>query len=369
MQKKFQTYRTSLIMSTLPKKKHTLIIRYHRIGDALIALPLIRSLCINYPHEEFSVITHPFFAHLSDFFPKNLHIIPMQVRAGRGFLRGIKHLIKRRLFYHHLHKKLNDISQVIYFQFDNPEQKLHKQIATKFPHLRFEIANSSAMMDSIRLQTQCNDGISIIKIYQEALKKLGYTNTTIPPKTDNPLKNIPIPEVLPHIPNNKTWIAISPFSKEKSKTYPPDKMEQIIAHYASTSHIHILILGGGPREESIAKQWEKTYPNTTSLIDKLSFRHEAHIISHCKAIIAMDSFNMHLGLFLDIPVVSIWGPTTPNCGYYPPYLPKKHIILQGLPCQPCSFFGEIHCHTTPLHACMNIHPDRIIQEIDHILCS
>ncbi|MCC8173426.1 MAG: hypothetical protein LIO65_03280 [Odoribacter sp.] len=76
----------------------TLIIRHHRIGDALIALPLIISLANKYKEDEFTVISNKRFKSLFEMMPENVTYIPMVVRKSSGMFRGVSFLFRRWFF-------------------------------------------------------------------------------------------------------------------------------------------------------------------------------------------------------------------------------------------------------------------------------
>ncbi|MCC8173428.1 MAG: glycosyltransferase family 9 protein, partial [Odoribacter sp.] len=83
----------------------------------------------------------------------------------------------------------------------------------------------------------------------------------------------------------------------------------------------------------------KKYPSIVSLIEKVSYENEILLIAKCSAMVCMDSSNMHLASLLRVPIISIWGATVPEVGFYPPYEKIENTIVKRLNCQPCSFFG------------------------------
>lgn len=355
------------IMTPLTSHKQTLIIRYHRIGDALIGLYVVRVLSMHYPNQHFWVLTHPLFIHLQPLIPNNITLLPMPVRAQTGFLRGVKHLVKRWFFAKKMRKTAKQMDQIAYFQLDSFEKKLKSYTSKHLPHVQQYVADIHSLFNPHRLQNKCADDVSILEIYRKLLHQMGYSIQYSSLDEDhNYLKDYPLPPFLSH---TKKLIAIAPFTREYTKLYPLDKMEQVIAHYAQRSDLHLLILGGGQREAQIALEWERRYSNVISLIGKVNFCAEIGIISHCRALVAMDSFNMHLSIFLGVPTVSVWGATTPNCGYYPSNYTRGYVVVKNIDCQPCSFFGENPCSNVKEKHCMDIPPHVIIEKIDHLLKS
>lgn len=94
---------------------------------------------------------------------------------------------------------------------------------------------------------------------------------------------------------NKKILAFAPFSTQKSKVYPLDKMEKVISYFANKNkEYQTIILGGGFKEEEIVNNWKEKCPNIISVINKLSFFEEIALIAQSNIVVSMDSANMHL---------------------------------------------------------------------------
>jgi ADP-heptose:LPS heptosyltransferase len=56
---------------------------------------------------------------------------------------------------------------------------------------------------------------------------------------------------------------------------------------------------------------------------------------------------MHIATCFGVPIVSVWGNTTPDLGMYPyyPNQPEKFSMhqVEGLSCRPCSKIGFQEC--------------------------
>ncbi len=104
-----------------------------------------------------------------------------------------------------------------------------------------------------------------------------------------------------------------------------------------------LVLLGGPSEAVLGEklQTEFTY-NTISLAGKCTVMQSASIIQKAKAVLSGDTGMMHVAAAFNVPIVSIWGCTTPNLGMSP-YLPAAgSLILEpaGRSKRPCSKLGH-----------------------------
>ena len=84
--------------------------------------------------------------------------------------------------------------------------------------------------------------------------------------------------------------------------------------------------------------------------------------------LTMDSANMHLASLVGTPVVSIWGATHPNVGFYGFRQDPNNDVLIDLVCRPCYVFGNKPCANSEQYACMNrISETSVIDKINNIL--
>ena len=158
----------------------------------------------------------------------------------------------------------------------------------------------------------------------------------------------------------KPVIGIAPFAQYKEKMYPLDKMKTVVQHLAATNHL-VLLFGGGTQEVSVLQQWEKEMDSVFNVAGSYSFREELAIISNLRAMVSMDSANMHLASLYNIPVISIWGATHTFAGFYGWGQSPRNIVEIDLYCRPCSVFGNKPCYRGD-HACMQWIPGEAILE-------
>ena len=77
----------------------------------------------------------------------------------------------------------------------------------------------------------------------------------------------------------------------------------------------------------------------------------------------MDSANMHFASALGVRVVSIWGATHPDFGFYGFGQHRSDALCADLPCQPCSSFGQKPCRYSD-HRCLHtITPNQVYDKL------
>jgi len=165
-----------------------------------------------------------------------------------------------------------------------------------------------------------------------------------------------------------TWIGLAPFATYEEKTYPLEKMEQVLAALAQLPQHKVLLFGGGVQEVAQLAALAQRYPRTVVVAGRFSLEEELAIISRLQVMISMDSANMHLASLFGVPVVSIWGATHPFAGFmgYGQSLDRA-VQLPDLYCRPCSVFGNKPCFRGD-HACMEwIAPESVVEKVRLVL--
>ncbi|NDW17303.1 hypothetical protein D0T53_00045 [Dysgonomonas sp. 216] len=342
---------------------NTLILRYSRIGDAIIPIPLIYALAIKYPEDNFTILSHSLLEPLFKAMPENVTFVPM-ISKGEGFLRGPRFILKRLLFYRKLRQLAFD--KIAVLQYDTFSKKLLKNVGSG---TQVAISDELEFRDINRLKKANFGNLSMTRIYKGIFNELGYDN--LDPEFDSlRFKNESISDIysMLDIAEDDKVIAIAPFSKEKQKIYPLDRMKEVAGYFAGKKKCKVLILGGGQKEENVVEEWRQEYPQIISVINKFSFADELRLIAHANIVLSMDSANLHIASLLKAPTVSIWGATHPLAGYY---TPQKNTIyktvIKNCDCQPCSIVGSAPCTQAQQMKCMDIAPSLVINAITELL--
>ena len=158
-----------------------------------------------------------------------------------------------------------------------------------------------------------------------------------------------------------TTIGIAPFAQHKGKIWPAELMQQLIGLLAGRGYS--VILFGSKDEAPTLEQWAEPYEGVTSVAGKQSFREELDIIKSLSLMVSMDSANMHFASALGVPVVSIWGATHPDFGFYPYNQNRSNALCANLPCQPCSAYGNRPCRFGDYRCLHAVTPQMVLDRI------
>jgi ADP-heptose:LPS heptosyltransferase len=161
-------------------------------------------------------------------------------------------------------------------------------------------------------------------------------------------------------------IGFAPFAKHVTKMYNLDRFKEVV-RYFNREPYRLHLFGGSRAEQLVIKQWEKEFQFVEPASFGIGFKEELELMRKLKLMVSMDSANMHLASLVDVPVVSIWGPTHPYAGFYGFNQDPTNSIQTDLSCRPCSVFGNKECWRGD-HACMEqISADRVIKQVKKMI--
>lgn len=164
------------------------------------------------------------------------------------------------------------------------------------------------------------------------------------------------------------WIGIAPFATYKEKTYPSEKMQDVLEILQNKFSYKLIFFGSAADAETM-NTWRGKFSNIVIAAGMLTLEEELVLISHLDVMVSMDSANMHFASLVNVPVVSVWGATHPFAGFMGWGQSIDNAAQIDLYCRPCSVFGNKPCYRGD-HACMiELSPLIVTEKINKILNS
>jgi ADP-heptose:LPS heptosyltransferase len=169
-----------------------------------------------------------------------------------------------------------------------------------------------------------------------------------------------------NVDQQKVHLGFAPFARHMTKMYNLDRFKEVVKYFNREPY-RLHLFGGTRAEQLVIQQWEKEFSYVVPYIPGSGFKEELDLMSNLKVMVSLDSANMHLASLVDVPVVSIWGPTHPFTGFYGFNQDLANAIQVDLSCRPCSVFGNKSCWRGD-HACMQeIGTDKVIKQVKKII--
>jgi ADP-heptose:LPS heptosyltransferase len=319
------------------------------MGDVAMTIPVIKQLLQQHPELKISFVSNKSFKPMF-FGIERLRFIEAETKGKHKGIMGIYRLCKEIMSDEQPIDAVADFHGVL--------RSFMMQFFLKLKGIPIATIDKGRA-EKKRLTAKENKQNIALKTsferYTEVIKKLGLSFFLEKKPLEN--KKQPLPISAEKWFGHKMVIGIAPFAKHPEKVYPPEKMKLLISLLKAEGAV-VLLFGGGKEETSLLAEWEKDYgENVFNLAGLFNLSEELSIISHLTVMVSMDSANMHLASLVGVPVVSVWGPTHPNAGFYGWGQSIENKVSIDLSCRPCSVFGNKKCYRGD-HACM--------EEITHL---
>ena len=91
----------------------------------------------------------------------------------------------------------------------------------------------------------------------------------------------------------------------------------------------------------------------------------AALLQRCRLLLSNDSGLMHLATALHVPVVTIFGPTVQEFGFYP-FQATAQVISTTLACRPCSTKGSARCPLGHHHCMQHVTVAEVLSAAQHL---
>lgn len=300
--------------------KKILVIRFSSIGDIVLTSPVVRCLK-KQTNAEIHFLTKEKYAALvrSNPFIDKVITIDKDIHEVMDVLKS-----ERYDFIVDLHHNLRTLRTKR--QLKVPAQSFPKLNAQKWLFVRFKIN---------RLPKK-----HVVDRYFEATSNLSIKNDGLGLDYFIPEKDtVDISTFLPQAFQVYATLALG--AQFATKRLPKSQLEKLIALLPFP-----LVLLGGKEDQELGDELARKFPETVfNAAGICNLNQSASLVKQSKFIITHDTGLMHIASAFHLPIISIWGNTTPDFGMSP-YLPEKGSQLfevKNLSCRPCSKIGFQAC--------------------------
>ncbi len=333
--------------------KKILVIRLSAMGDVAIMAPLFKAFTVQYPEVKLTVLTKPFFKPIFNNLP-NVEVITIDVKGVHKGVLGLRKLAKE-LKEHHF----------------DAVADLHNVLRTKV--IKFYLPNSIPFkqIDKGRKEKKALISGKLFKQlptsferYNQVFHELGFPiNTEAPSFLEKPKTNKTIQELYN---THKSIIGIAPLAAFEGKTYPLDKMREVIEKLPTT---YSIVLFGGASQKQELDGLITDQNRVINVAGVYTFEEELQLIAKVEAMISMDSGNAHLAAMYGVKTLTIWGITHPYAGFYPYNQSMQHAVLvdrNKFPKIPTSIYGN-KAPENYLSAIATIAPQAIVDAFNRMM--
>jgi heptosyltransferase II len=332
-----------------------LVIRLKPIGDMVLTTPVFRNIKKKYPDSIIDVVIYPSVYDII----KNNPYIDKIIILNKNFIS--KALFNMKSMFSHYHVVIdlinNPVSSAIAFFTDSEAIIGDKKSRNFFYDLKAECVDpvyspirSLKKLNVIGIDDY-NDFYPEIFINGEDSEKAGKYYDSL-----NTSQNV-----------SKEFVGIFTSAKYPSKTYPPEYFAKLGELIAVNTGYNVLFLFG--------KNDFRTFSEVRRRIKikERIFFHEpttglgelCAIISKLSFFITSDTGPKHISTALNIPTLTIFGPTSDK-KWNPPDLTWFPVIRKEMPCSPCH---SNHCPSGTMSCMKELLPEEVFSAFIKTLSS
>ena len=148
---------------------------------------------------------------------------------------------------------------------------------------------------------------------------------------------------------------IHPFASKATKEWP---FFAELGSLLSDDGLNVVYIGSG----------EINVPSSADdKTGKVSLSALIEFIAQADIFITTDSGPMHIATALNIPTIAVFGPTTKELGFYPPFKNTKVIEYACLKCRPCHIHGSSYCYKKHFKCMLDIGVEEMRYHVNTIL--
>lgn len=333
---------------------NVLVMRLSALGDVAMTIPVLYPVCRANPGVRFVMLTRKWPASMFHDRPDNLLVVGIDTNDYKGVGGMIRLAGELRRQYGI--DAVADLHSVLRTWLLDSVMRMH---GIPVARLDKERARRKALIShqSSEPVTPTHDR------YRRVFQQLGLeTPDDFTRLFDG--KPLPVSPLVLEKEPGQHWVAISPFSAHEGKVYPLPLIEQVVEQLNNRGNYQIFLMGGGKDEKSALRKIARKYHHAISMAEvKHGFLDEYALMSKCDLMVTMDSANMHLASLVGLQALTIWGATSPACGFMGFGQDASTDIQLDLPCRPCSIYGERDCRYGDYRCLSGISPDDIVERI------
>jgi ADP-heptose:LPS heptosyltransferase len=155
-------------------------------------------------------------------------------------------------------------------------------------------------------------------------------------------------------------LGLAPVAAWELKRWPMAHFRRLALGFLAATGGGIVVFGGAGDADADGLARELG-GRAISLVGRCSQLESAYFASLTHLVVANDTGMTHLAEAAGTDVVTLYGPTSRELGYYPTR-PASVALERVLPCRPCTRMGEGRCtHPLPMACLVGIAPEEVLR--------
>ena len=206
-------------------------------------------------------------------------------------------------------------------------------------------------------------GQHVVERYLDALRPFGEAHQRLREAGDEGALALP---PAPSSADEPVDVVLALGAAHEGKAIPEDHWSAVVAGLLEDGRrVHLI---GGPAERDLADRLKESAGDQVVNRCGVTWSETFALLSEAALLVAGDTGTMHAGAALQVPMVVVWGCTSPALGMGPWRAHPATVELQPEDpgrSRPCSRLGDRCRHRTP--CIRRVSPQRILVAVRHIL--
>jgi heptosyltransferase-2 len=344
-----------------PEQQKILVLRYRFIGDTILTVPFLRNLRRARPDARITWVVAPGSAEVVKGIPyvdELLYWDPVTIHADS---RGGHRTLKSRLdFVRELRRRKFDTAYVLKRSFSSAILAFlsgaRRRIGFNTEGRGFLLTKRVPYQPTQHevlsfLDVLAADGIPIVDDYLESWS--------------SPAEMQAAHDLLVAAGwvEGQRLLAIHPFGAIHQKTWPMERFAQAAAIVSERYGLVPIVLGA-PQDQGQFAEQRHLFPATTiDLVGRCDLRTTMAVLNRfTTCFLGNDSGVMHLAAAAGVPLVALFGPTSPV--RFGPWGARTEVVYSSFPCSPCrqKYFTECEPAPSGKPACVDCIPVESVVE-------
>lgn len=160
----------------------------------------------------------------------------------------------------------------------------------------------------------------------------------------------------------RDFVLVAPGTRSHLKRWRIDGFAKVCDRIVEVLGLNIILVGENEDSVIANEILSKMKKQAINLVGKTSLAELADLIVKSKLIISCDSACLHLSSYLNIPIVSIFGPT--DARKYGPWSEKNIVVRKRIRCAPCQNAG---CKIKTFDCMLLLGADEVFKAVEKII--
>ncbi|MGH9326117.1 MAG: lipopolysaccharide heptosyltransferase II [Terriglobia bacterium] len=320
--------------SDLEEPRKIMVRATNWIGDAVISLPALEALRARFPEADIAVVAKPWVSDVYYRHPAANRLIiydPAGEHRGRSGFRKLIHRLRDEKF---------DAAVLFQNAFHAAWMAWRAGIPIRIGYARD--GRSSLLTSAIEAPPPAAYGHQLY-FYLHLLFRAGMISRPEPPCPPAEIRLTLEPEerawsardlALLTLEGPRFLVGLAPgASYGAAKRWPPDRFAELADRLIAALNADVLIFGS-QSERRVAEEVAAGMEHTPVIVaGETSLRQSMALLERCRLVVTNDSGLMHIAAVLALPVVAIFGSTSPHATG--PLGPYARVVQNLVPCSPC----------------------------------